>query len=86
MVEKQATARRGLTLTELLVVVSIMVIVAGALVPMVQPLLKGRNPREAARQLNVMIAGAQARAMATGRSVGIWLERAAHEPNDPPEL
>ncbi|MCP4194085.1 MAG: prepilin-type N-terminal cleavage/methylation domain-containing protein [Planctomycetaceae bacterium] len=86
MAEKQATARRGLTLTELLVVVSIMVIVAGALVPMVQPLLKGRNPREAARQLNVMMAGAQARAMATGRSAGIWLERAAHEPNDPPEL
>ena len=82
---ERAKKRSGLTLTELLVVVSIMVVVAGALVPLVQPIMKGRNTREAVRQLNVMISGAQARAVAKGRPVGIWLERAAHEPNEPPD-
>lgn len=82
---RRATSRKGLTLTELLVVVSIIVIVAGALVPLVQPVLKGRNTREAARQLSVMITGAQARAVASGRPVGIWLERAASEPTDAPD-
>ena len=82
---ERAKKRNGLTLTELLVVVSIMVVVAGALVPLVQPIMKGRNTREAVRQLNVMISGAQARAVAKGRPVGIWLERAAHEPNEPPD-
>lgn len=82
---ERAKKRSGLTLTELLVVVSIMVVVAGALVPLVQPIMKGRNTREAVRQLNVMISGAQARAVAKGRPVGIWLERAAHEANEPPD-
>ncbi len=77
--------RRGLTLTELLVVVAIMVVVAAVFVPMVQPILRGQNTREASRQLNVMIAGVQAKAVALGRPVGIWFERAAHEATAPPE-
>lgn len=77
--------RRGVTLTELLVVVAIMVVVAAAFVPLVQPILRGQNTREASRQLNVMIAGAQARAVALGRPVGIWMERGAHDASAPPE-
>ncbi|MCA9151401.1 MAG: prepilin-type N-terminal cleavage/methylation domain-containing protein [Planctomycetales bacterium] len=75
--------RRGMTLIELLVVISIIVLVAGAFVPMLQPLTRGRRVREAARQVNVFIGGAQARAVEQGRPVGIWLERAGHEIDQP---
>ena len=34
----------------------------------------------------MFISGAQARAVEQGRPVGIWLERAAHEPNQPINL
>ena len=37
--------RHGMTLTELLVVISIIVLVAGAFVPMLQPLTRGRRVR-----------------------------------------
>jgi prepilin-type N-terminal cleavage/methylation domain-containing protein len=75
--------RRGMTLTELLVVVSIVVLLSASLVPMVQPVLRGQRVREASRQLNVYLAGAQARAVELGRPVGIWIERAGHEPIGP---
>ena len=75
--------RRGLTLTELLIVISIIVLVTGVMVPLVQPLLKGQDTREAARITNVFFASAQARATQLGRPVGVWLERAAHEPDAP---
>ena len=47
---------RGLTLTELLVVVSIVVVVSATLVSLVQPVLRGQQVREAARELNVYLA------------------------------
>lgn len=75
--------RRGLTLTELLVVVSIVVLLAAVLLPMIQPIMRGRKVREASRQVNVMLAAAQARAVESGKPAGIWLERFAHEPGQP---
>lgn len=75
--------RRGVTLTELLVVVSIVVLLAGALVPVVQPVLRGQKVREASRQVSVFLSGAQARAVELGRPVGVWIERAAHDGNTP---
>ncbi len=77
--------RRGLTLTELLVVVSIVILLAGILVPLMQPILQGQNTREAARQINVFLAGAQAHAVEQGRPVGVWIERATHDPTALPE-
>ena len=77
--------RQGLTLIELLVVVSIVILLAGVLVPLMQPVLQGQNTREAARQLNVFLAGAQARAVEQGRPVGVWIERATHDPTALPE-
>ena len=67
--------RDGLTLTELLIVISIVVVLAGVVIPLIQPNLQGRDIREGARQLNALIAGIQARAVQTGRPAGLWLER-----------
>jgi type II secretory pathway pseudopilin PulG len=71
-----------MTLTELLVVVSIVVLLSSMLIPLLQPVLRGQRVREAARQLNVYLAGAQARAVEQGRPVGVWIERGGHEPTD----
>jgi prepilin-type N-terminal cleavage/methylation domain-containing protein len=76
---------RGLTLTELLVVVSIIVVVSGMLVPMVTPVLRGQKVREATRQINLLLSGSQTRAAELGRPYGVWIERAGHE-NVPPNL
>jgi prepilin-type N-terminal cleavage/methylation domain-containing protein len=81
-----ATLRRGVTLTELLVVVSIVVLLSSMLVPLVQPVMRGQRVREAARQVNVYLAGAQARAVEQGRPMGVWIERAGHEVLDAPNL
>ncbi len=78
MQRKVSLDRTGVTLTELLVVVSIIVLVTSALLPMLQPVLKGQKTREAARQLNAFFAGAQARAVERGKPVGVWIERAGH--------
>jgi prepilin-type N-terminal cleavage/methylation domain-containing protein len=67
--------RRGLTLVELLMVITIMTILLAVAVPMVRPAFQDRNLREAARQVNVFLAGAQARAAELGRPVGVWIER-----------
>jgi type II secretory pathway pseudopilin PulG len=64
-----------MTLVELLVVVMIMVILLGIAVPLMKPQLADRRIREASRQLNAFIAAAQARAAASGRSVGVWFAR-----------
>ena len=65
--------RRGLTLVELLVVVTIMVILLGVVLPLAQPSLKGREVREASRILNTLFASARAKASADGRPAGIIL-------------
>jgi type II secretory pathway pseudopilin PulG len=64
-----------MTLVELMVVVMIMVILLGIAVPLMKPQLADRRIREASRQLNAFIAAAQARAAASGRSVGVWFAR-----------
>lgn len=71
----------GLTLTELLVVVAIVVITAGVLVPMLQPVLEGQSVREASRQLSAFVMGAQARAVDRRRPVGVWFEQDPNIPN-----
>lgn len=67
--------RRGLTLVELLMVITIMAVLMVVAVPLVRPAFQDRNLREAARQVNVFLAGAQARAAELGRPVGVWIER-----------
>ncbi len=64
---------QGLTLVELLVVVTIMVILIGVVLPLAQPALKGREVREASRQVNTAFASARVRAEAAGSAYGVIL-------------
>ena len=64
-------ARLGLTLVELLIVVTILILLVGVTLPMMQPLLEGREIREAARQIDAYMARAKSRAMTLGRPVGV---------------
>lgn len=75
-----AAARAAFTLTELLVVVGIILLLVVIAIPIVQPALKDRKVREASRQLNGFIVGAQAMAASTGRGHGVWLERSQGDP------
>ena len=67
--------RRGLTLTELLVVVAILVTVTAVLAPLLTSSFEGREVREAARQVNAYFRQAQAKARELGRPVGVMIRR-----------
>ena len=71
----------GLTLVELLVVVTILVMLVGVVLPLASPALKGREIREAARQVNAVFAAARTRAIAEGRPVGVALLPNPNNPN-----
>jgi type II secretory pathway pseudopilin PulG len=70
-----------LTLTELLVVVAILVILMAVMIPALTASTKGRDVREAARELSSFLADAQSRAIELGRPVGVWFERDRNQPN-----
>ena len=66
--------RHGMTLVELLIVVTIMTILLAVAIPRIRPAFQDRNLREASRQVNTFFAGARARAQTVGRPVGVWIE------------
>jgi prepilin-type N-terminal cleavage/methylation domain-containing protein len=68
-------ATRGVTLLELLVVITIMVLLAAAAVPVFAPAMQNRQIREASRIVSTFFTGARNRAMQSGRPVGVVLER-----------
>ncbi|MCA9184934.1 MAG: type II secretion system protein [Pirellulaceae bacterium] len=70
----------GMTLVELLVVVAIIVGVLAVLLPLAKPLIDGRDVREASRQVNAYLAAAQARAIGTGKPVGVFFTRQGTDP------
>lgn len=72
--------RRAVTLVELLVVISIMLLLAAVAVPAMRPMMEGRRIREAARAINVYLSSARSEAMRTGRPVGIMLQRLKGQP------
>ncbi len=69
------TSRRGVTLVELIVVVTIMTLLLAITVPALRPLSQGRRGREAARAVNMYIGSAQVRAVEIQRPCGVALER-----------
>lgn len=72
--------RRGVTLVELLIVISVLVVLAAVAVPTMQPALESRRIRETARALNVYLSAARNRAMETGRPCGVMLQRFTGDP------
>lgn len=77
---RRPAVRRGLTLVELLVVITIVVMLAAALSPMIGAAMRDREIRESARMVNTFFAAAQAQAVAENRVVGVWLQPAANDP------
>ncbi len=68
--------RKGLTLIELLIVISVSVLLLAAAVPLLRIPLQGRKVREASRQLNAVLTRVKARAAEIGRPVGLMIRRA----------
>lgn len=66
---------RGITLVELLVVITIMMLLAAVTVPALQPMMASRQIREAARATNVFFGAAREHAREMGRPHGVWIER-----------
>jgi prepilin-type N-terminal cleavage/methylation domain-containing protein len=69
------STKRGVTLTELLVVMSIIMILIAAAAPKLRPALEARRTREAARALNAYFGSARNAAMSTGRACGVRIDR-----------
>lgn len=67
--------RRAVTLLELLIVMTIMLMVTAAAIPIMMPALQNRRMREAARLTSSFISGARARAIESGHPVGVMFER-----------
>lgn len=66
--------RPGLTLTELMVSVSIMILLVAAAVPILKPLNASSKNREAARQVQALFAEARSMAALRGRPVGVMFD------------
>ena len=68
-------ARKAVTLVELLVVVTILMMLAAFAIPVMRPMTEGRRIREAARAIDVFLAQAKTRALVSQRPAGILFER-----------
>ncbi len=75
MGKSDSALKRGMTLVELLIVISITVLIAAVVLPTVKTLLKDRKGNQAALQLRAFIQAAQARAIGRNREVAVVLER-----------
>jgi type II secretory pathway pseudopilin PulG len=72
----------GLTLVELLVVITIFIMLVAVVLPLAKPALKGRSARESVRQLSTMLMAAQSRAISLRKPQGIILRIADAQGND----
>lgn len=67
--------RGGLTLVELLVVISILMLLVMVAMPALSPTKDSRQLREAARAVDLFFGASRNQALATGRACGVLLER-----------
>lgn len=74
-------ARQGVTLTELLIVMLVMLMITAIAIPTIAPAMQNREVREAARMIDAFINGARSRALQAGHPYGIMLERELGNPN-----
>ena len=80
---RRAESAHGLTLIELLIVMTILVLLVSAAIPVMSPSTDQRRIREASRGLNTFLSGAQARAVRSGRPFGVRLIRLSVSTGDP---
>lgn len=72
--------RTGMTLVELLVVISILMLLVMVAMPAFSPTKESRQLREAARSVDLFLGASRNQALATGRPCGVLLERLAARP------
>ncbi len=72
--------RRGMTMIELVVVLSILVLLMALAIPAMRGPLGSRRIREASRSINVYFGSARVRAKQLGRSCGVVIERMEGQP------
>lgn len=73
--------RRGMTLVELLVAVTIITVLMAVSIPLVRYSLESDKVREGSRLVNMMLAAARTRAIERGWPSGIWIQRSEANPN-----
>jgi len=74
--------RPGMTLVELLIVISVAVLLMAAAIPLLRMPLKDRKIREGSRQLSAFVMRCKARAAELRRPVGLLLRRASSGSSD----
>lgn len=67
-----------MTLVELLVVISIMLLLVAIAIPVMRPAMESRQIREAARSVNVFFSTARSAAVEAGRPIGVEIARDAN--------
>ncbi|HEY2826856.1 MAG TPA: prepilin-type N-terminal cleavage/methylation domain-containing protein, partial [Pirellulales bacterium] len=75
LTDYKSPTRAGFTLAELMIVILIICVVTIATIPLLQPAMDSRRIREAARIVSSQFAAAQNEAVASGHTVGVWLEK-----------
>ena len=78
--QSRAARRRGVTLIELMIVITIMLMVTAAAIPIMMPAVQNRQMRESTRILSSYISSARSRAIENGRPVGVMFERFNGQP------
>src|SRR5436309_10083808 len=71
-IQNLKSARRAYTLAEMLIVITIMIMLVAAALPVAKKVMDGSQVREASRQLNAYLAMARTRTLQTGRPCGIF--------------
>lgn len=80
IIRKESAAPRGVTLIEMLVVISILVLLAAVTIPNIRPALENRRVRETASMAEQYINAARVRAMEQQHYVGVRFARASAQP------
>jgi prepilin-type N-terminal cleavage/methylation domain-containing protein len=78
MPESFARQRRAMSLVELMVVIAIVVTLAAVTLPSVREMLKSQKSSQAARQVQAYFEAAKSKAIASGRPVGVLLDRLSY--------